>query len=163
MSDMSSFNADKQFGVDSDPIMREMMVVALQLVANIIESEDGAETLAALEVLHIDPSHVSSLKGRIEANTDNKRMQLTLGDHLLLYTSFYFFTKFYSEELTSRMLESMDDMDRMHLDEPEILQLRFYREEMLSMMNAAKERFSSFPLFTKHLDTLDITFPVITS
>src|SRR4051812_49431925 len=159
---MNSNNADKQFGIDSDPITREMILVALQLVHNIIESEEGAETVAALEVLHIDKEHLAGLRKRIESGTDHKRTKLTLGDHLLLYTSFYFFTKFYSDELTSRMLESMDDMDRMHLDEPEILQLRFYREEMLVMMNVAKERFSSFPLFTKHLETLDITFPVIT-
>jgi hypothetical protein len=159
---MSRFNADEQFGMDSDPITRELMLQALQLAESMAESEGSPETLAALELLQIEKTHLSGLMKRIKAGGDKERMKLTLGDHLLLYTCFYLFTKFYSEELTDRMLESMDDMDRMHLDEPEILQLRFYREEMTNMMNLAKERFSSFPLFTRHLETLEVSFPVIT-
>lgn len=159
---MNRIDTDMQFGLDSDPITREMMMVALQLVESMADSEDSAETAATFSMLHIDRTHLNGLKDRIAANTEDKRMKLTLGDHLLLYTSFYLFTKFYSEELTDRMLESMDDMDRMHLDEPEILQLRFYREEMLQLMLASKERFSAFPLFTKHVETLEISFPVIT-
>ncbi len=159
---MSKINADEQFGMDIDPITCKVMMEALQLLTSMAESEDGTETGTVLQVLHIDKDHLEGLKKRINLSHD-KRLKLTLGDHILLYTCYYLFTKFYSDELTSQMLSGMDDMDRMHLDEPEIIQLRFYGEEMLRMMNISKERFSSFPLFTEHLEILEITFPVITS
>jgi hypothetical protein len=147
--------------MDSDPITRKMMLEALQLAESIMESASCDESYTAFETLHIHKEHIESLKKRIDASKNDKRMKLTLGDHILLYTCFYLFTKLYSDDLTSQMLSSMDDMDTMHLNEPEIIQLRFYCEEMKDMMNESKERFASFPLFTKHLETLEVTFPVL--
>src|ERR1039457_3258670 len=92
---MGNVNVDEQFGLDSDPITREMIPNALQLAESMAESEGSPETRAALELLQIDEDHLRSLKKRINAVENGKRIKLTLGDHMLLYTSYYLFTKFY--------------------------------------------------------------------